>query len=278
MNTTALVTVARIVGAILIATGIGGAVVGGYAAVQEDAGWCNKPTIYVLDAQEADDILESNGSRGPTLSRIGYESLTAAEQRAIESALAGPDNVGEVKGAFPHAETFERGVIVRRGTEDYYAAVASYDECVAVPALTLPVGLTVVGLGIGAVLVPSFVGRGAGRGRSVSASALGPIRRPGGLSDLALFGAFFGGVLLALLHPAGVVVAGAAVGLTASSWERAVVLGAYVGGTVALVAGAFLWLDLGWAPPTLLGLPDPLALGGEAILATGASVLSRVLT
>lgn len=276
MNTTRLFDVLRVVGAVLIAAGLGATVIGGYGGVQADADWCGHPALAAFDPSEVTDAPQRSGHEGVPLPVLPYEELSPAEQRAVEKAVESTGGTGSVTGSFPHREEFERGAVVPYEGERYYVTVSSLDECVQVPSGTLPVGLGVLGLGTVAYLLPGFAGRAVGRERSPR--GVRTALRDGSLAEPALVSAFGAGVLFALFYPLGIVLAGVAVGLTAASPSRAVVLGTYLAGTVAALVVLFGELQLGWVPPALLGLSGWASVAVEAALAVAATVVSRLVT
>ena len=276
MNTSRLFDVLRVLGAVLFAAGVGGAVIGGYAAVQPDADWCGRPTLAVFEPSEVSGSPVTDLPDGALVPTLEYESLSPAEREAIEKAVGSVSGEAEVVGSFPHQETFERGAIVPYEGVRYYVTVASLDDCVSVPGATLPLGLGVLGLGAVTYLVPTFAGRAVGRERSPRGT--GTAVRDGSLAEPVLLAAFGGGVLLAVVHPLGAVVAGVAVGVTATSPSRAFVLGGYLGAVVVALFAVFAVLQLGWVPPTLPGLERWPAFVAEGLLAWAATVLARVVT
>ena len=92
-------------GILLFSAGIGGAVVGGYGAVEEELGLCGNPIISVTPPEKAAP-LSASGERGPAFPRLAYGELSVAEKHAFEEALESPHNEGKVRvrgqGEFPH--------------------------------------------------------------------------------------------------------------------------------------------------------------------------------
>ncbi|UPV74842.1 hypothetical protein M0R89_01940 [Halorussus limi] len=148
---------APFVGALLVAVGIAGSVLGGYAVVQEEFGLCGDPTIGVSDSPAAVGAgagpSELAGG-GPVLAQFDVSDLSPAERRAVERALAEPGGQADVRGAFPHEESFRRGAVVRVEGDRYYVTLVSSVECLGVDPLVLPLGLVAILLGIGGVLTP----------------------------------------------------------------------------------------------------------------------------
>jgi len=78
-------------------------------------------------------------------------------------------------------------------------------------------------------------------GASGPTSGLRTSAREGPAADAVTAGAFLAAVVAGVVHPAGLVVGGAVVGVTAPTPLRALQLGVYVGGVLAL----FLWVLAG---------------------------------
>ena len=103
--------VAPLLGALLFSASVGGVVIGGYAAVQEDLGLCGTPTILVTSPSELDRPTV-NGRHAPSVPKLDYEELTPAERRAYDEALADTLNEGEVRGEFAHESAFTTGAVL----------------------------------------------------------------------------------------------------------------------------------------------------------------------
>ncbi|WP_135821940.1 hypothetical protein [Halostella litorea] len=147
------------VGTVLLAAGIGAAVLGGYGAVQGEAGLCGTPLVGVESPEETERLLSGYGAGGPTLQRVAFENLSAAEREAFEEALDAPDGEGSVDGAFPNRGAFADGVLVDYGGETYYATLRSDKACTSVDPLLLPLGLAAMAFGALGVLTPPLYRR-----------------------------------------------------------------------------------------------------------------------
>ena len=148
-----------ILGVLLVATGTGGAVYGGYVVLQGQLGLCGTPTIGVWPADSA----KSQGGledRPLDLETLPYEDLSPAEQRAFEDAVRSPNDDGGVSGAFPHEPAFRRGVLVTYRGETRYATLESPDTCAAADPLLLPISLLLVGAGALTYAGQYVLGRG----------------------------------------------------------------------------------------------------------------------
>ncbi len=128
--------VAPLLGALLFSASIGGVVIGGYAAVQEDFGLCGTPTILVTSSEV--DRPTVGGRHTPSVPRLEYEELTRAERRAFDEAVDSPLNEGKVRGELAHETAFSRGAVVSHEGEAHYVTIGSMDECVALHPLVLP--------------------------------------------------------------------------------------------------------------------------------------------
>lgn len=146
-------------GTVLLAAGIGAAVLGGYGAVQADAGLCGAPIIGVESPDETDRRLSGYGQGGPALQRIAFENLSDAERAAFEEALDAPGAEGAVDGEFPNRGAFENGVLVAYEGETYYATLRSDNECTSVDPLLFPLGLAAMAFGALGVLTPPLYRR-----------------------------------------------------------------------------------------------------------------------
>ena len=143
--------VAPFVGVLLIAIGIGGAVPGGYALIQDELRDCDSPTIVVESSERADELV---GGDGVQLERLDFEELTDAEREAFREALDAPRREAHIHGSFANREAFESGVVVTYQGERYYSTIVAENTCYRVPALAFPLGVFAIGLGTVAVLVP----------------------------------------------------------------------------------------------------------------------------
>jgi hypothetical protein len=138
-------------GVLLVAIGIGGAVPGGYALVQEDLRDCDTPTVLVEPPERAAALA---GDDGPRLERLAFADLSGAEQSAFVEALDAPRREAHVDGAFPNRPAFENGTLIDYRGDTYYATVVAENTCFRAPALGFPLGLFAIGLGTVALLVP----------------------------------------------------------------------------------------------------------------------------
>ena len=148
--------VAPFFGVLLVAVGIGAAVPGGYAIVQEEISTCGQPTIAV----ERPEVTERRfANRTPSIDRLSFEELSRAEQEAFTEALV--DAVGEahVDGAFPNRRAFTNGTFVTYEGERYFATVVSENPCFEVVPLQFPLGVFAIGLGTVGILTPPLYRR-----------------------------------------------------------------------------------------------------------------------
>jgi hypothetical protein len=140
------------VGVLLVAVGIAAAVPGAYGLIQEDLTTCGAPTIAVESPEETDRRF---GESPPaTIDRIAFTALAATEQTAFEAALDDPIGEAHVDGAFPHAETFQHGVLVTYEGEEYYTTVVAQNYCFQAAPLQFPLGVFAIALGIVGILTP----------------------------------------------------------------------------------------------------------------------------
>jgi len=171
-----LVYVIPFAGALLVAGGIAAGVVGAYAPVQDELGLCGSPTIHVSSPGETADLVGNGGGGsgdggggsgeggggdggGPSVDRLAFDDLTAAEQRAFEAALSDPFGEGAVRGSFANRAAFERGVVIRYEGTERYAALTSADECTSVDPLLFPLGVAAILLGVVWILAPPMYRR-----------------------------------------------------------------------------------------------------------------------
>lgn len=139
------------VGVLLLAVGIGAAVPGTFAVIQDDA-TCGNPTITVESPERTAERL--GGDPPLDLRELDVTALAPAERAAVEAALSDPREVAQVKGEFPAFPAFRDGVVVRVDGQRHYAAVVAENPCYQVPPLQLPLGVFAVALGTLAVLAP----------------------------------------------------------------------------------------------------------------------------
>jgi hypothetical protein len=143
-RTDAIAFTMRFLGAMLLAIGIGAAVVGGYALVQEDFGLCGDPILEVSSP--------SSSASGPTLAA---NSLSLAERTAFVEAVTGLTSESEIDGEI-ETNALREGAVVTYGGERYYAAIGSLNQCVAIDPLVFPLGVALVGLGAVAYVSPTL--------------------------------------------------------------------------------------------------------------------------
>jgi hypothetical protein len=143
-------------GVLLVAVGIGGAVPGGYALVQDELRECDAPTILVESPERTAAL---TGDDGPQLPRVQFDDLAPAEQAAFTAALESPRGEAHVQGAFPNRPAFERGVVVTDRGREYYATVVAENTCFRAPPLAFPLGLFAIGLGVVGLLTPPLYRR-----------------------------------------------------------------------------------------------------------------------
>jgi hypothetical protein len=140
-------------GTLLVALGLAGGVVGGYAVVQAELGLCGDPTI-VVSSPEATAQLTAERPPGPALQQFAIAELSPAERRAVSTAVAEPTGEAVVRGRFVHRRAFERGALVDYRGATRYVAVASTTTCLAVNPLLFPLGVVSILLGVVGILVP----------------------------------------------------------------------------------------------------------------------------
>ncbi|MDS0283227.1 hypothetical protein [Haloarcula onubensis] len=143
--------VAPFVGVLLVAVGIGGAVPGGYAIIQEDITDCDEPTIAVEGAEESPLAFNETA---PNLTRLRYEDLAESEQAAFRSALEDPVGEARVAGPFPNRDAFQNGTIVTYEGERHYVTVVAENPCFVAPALQFPLGVFAIIFGVVGILTP----------------------------------------------------------------------------------------------------------------------------
>ena len=143
--------VAPFVGVLLVAVGIGGAVPGGYAIIQEDITTCDQPTIDVEGPEETAQRFDSST---PQIARLDYAELSDAEQTAFEDALTDPVGEARVDGSFPNGDAFRNGSLVSYEDEEHYVTVVSENPCYVTPALQFPLGVFAIIFGVVGILSP----------------------------------------------------------------------------------------------------------------------------
>ncbi|WP_276271919.1 hypothetical protein [Haloarcula litorea] len=143
--------VAPFVGVLLVAVGIGAAVPGGYAIIQQDISECGDPTIAVEDPAATERRF---GQAAPTLARFQFEALSEAERAAFTEALDDPVGEAHVEGAFPNAAAFRNGSIVVYEGQRHYVTVVSENPCFDAAPLQFPLGVFAIAFGGLAILTP----------------------------------------------------------------------------------------------------------------------------
>ena len=139
------------VGVLLVAVGIGGAVPGGYAIIQEDITTCDQPTIDVEGPEETADRFSD---RTPRIARFDYSELSEAEQSAFVEALDDPVGEAKVNGSFPNGDAFRNGSLVTYEGESHYVTVVSENPCYTTPALQFPLGVFAIIFGVVGIITP----------------------------------------------------------------------------------------------------------------------------
>jgi hypothetical protein len=143
-------------GVLLVAVGIGAAVPGGYALVQERLVTCGEPTIAV-EGPEATERRFGDGD--PALSTLAFEDLSSAEREAFLGALGDPIGEAHVSGPFPARPAFANGTLVAYEGERYYATVVSENPCFDAAPLQFPLGVFAIALGTLGILTPPLYRR-----------------------------------------------------------------------------------------------------------------------
>jgi len=144
--------VAPFVGVLVVAVGIGAAVPGGYAIIQEDITTCDEPTMAVEGAEETSERF--NTSQPRNLPQLQYENLSEAEQTAFDEALSDPVGEARVAGAFPNGDTVRNGSIIVYEGERHYATVVAENPCFVAPELQFPLGVFAIIFGVIGILSP----------------------------------------------------------------------------------------------------------------------------
>ncbi|WP_266076414.1 hypothetical protein [Haladaptatus caseinilyticus] len=142
---------APFLGTLLVAVGLAGGTLGGYAIAQSELGLCGNPTIVVYSPAET---AQYTNPGGPTLERFSAAELTAGERHAFEEALRSPRQVADVRSEFVHRDAFRRGVLVTTGGTARYVTISSTNPCLSVDPLLFPLGVVAILLGILGILTP----------------------------------------------------------------------------------------------------------------------------
>lgn len=135
------------VAALLVAVGIAGVVLGGWALVQPAVGGCESAVISVSTQEQTEERL-ANDAWADSVDRVAFAELTPAERRAFTEALERPQREGTVEGDFEHRAAFRRGAVVTHEGTERYATVVSTNECLAVDPLLLPLGAVTLLVGV----------------------------------------------------------------------------------------------------------------------------------
>jgi len=246
-----------VVGAFVLAAGIGGTVLGAYAPLQTEAGLCGESELTVFPPGDSDPVT-GEGDLFPT---FAFGDLSEAERHAVREAIASPNNVAELERDTEHADAFASGAVVRYRGSEYYVATTLHD-CTNVDPLVFPLSLLGLLVGTVGMLTPIAWRRRIGRplhggdtGGERSALAM---FRDGSYAGIGLLGSFGAAVPISIVPLIGPLLGGSIVGAVAPTTKRAAVLGTYLG---VLVTGIL-------AASTVFGvLPDTLAILSRLVVA-----------
>lgn len=142
---------APFVGVLLVAVGIGAAVPGGYALIQDEISTCGEPTIAVEGSEATERRFNETT---PQVARFEFEDLSTAEQTAFTEALSHPRGEAHVSGDFPNAVQFRNGSIVRYEGQRHYVTVVSENPCFDAAPLQFPLGVFAIAFGVVGILTP----------------------------------------------------------------------------------------------------------------------------
>lgn len=140
-------------GALVFCASIGGAVYGGYAAVQDDLGLCGVPAISVTPPEDIDHNAPE-GTVDPSWAQLDYEELNEAEKEAFEEAVGSVSGTGDIHGELEHEAAFSGGALVAYEGEEYYVAIETMDECASAAPWVFPAGMLGVLGGLGLFYSP----------------------------------------------------------------------------------------------------------------------------
>lgn len=143
---------APFVGVLLVAIGIAAAVPGAYALLQ-DTDTCGTPTISVEDADRTADRF--GGDAPAAIARLDFQTLSTAEQEAIQAAL--DDAVGEAelrRAASPNYPQLVNGSLVTIDGQQHYVTTVAQNTCYDAARLQFPLGVFAIALGIVGILTP----------------------------------------------------------------------------------------------------------------------------
>lgn len=138
-------------GTLLVAIGIAGAVMGGYAVIQQQFDLCGNPVIAVSTVDQTKPLVAPSG---PNLPSFRYSELSPAERAAFTTAIENPTMESNVRGAFPHRRAFQQGAIIRYHGKRRYVTSVWASGCLTVDPLLFPLGVVSILLGIGGILTP----------------------------------------------------------------------------------------------------------------------------
>ncbi len=148
---------APFLGTLLVALGIAGGVLGGYAVVQTHLNLCGHATIVVYSPDETKPKM--GATQQDPFRTFTLKGLSPAERKAFEYAIHTPRDTGDVRGRFVHRAAFRKGVLVTAGGETRYVTIGSVNPCLNVDPLLLPLGIVSILLGIGGILTPPLYRR-----------------------------------------------------------------------------------------------------------------------
>lgn len=143
--------IAPFVGVLLVAVGIGGAVPGGYALIQEDIASCGNPTI---DVEGPEETAERFAYSEPDIPQLDYGELSPAEQEAFVEARDDPVGEAKVQGEFPNGQAIRNGSLITYEGEQHYTTVVSENPCFIAPQLQFPLGVFAIIFGVVGILTP----------------------------------------------------------------------------------------------------------------------------
>lgn len=133
--------------ALFLSLGILGTVYGGWAIVQPALGSCGEVEIGVWPPASAAERADAGET---DLERLSLDQLSPAERAAVEAAVVDPQRRAVVEGGLTNREAFDRGLLVEREGETWYATTVAQNRCLAVDPLALPLGLFALLVGVGA--------------------------------------------------------------------------------------------------------------------------------
>jgi hypothetical protein len=143
--------IAPFIGVLLVAVGIGGAVPGGYAIIEQDITTCDAPTLAVEGPEETRERFTDSQ---PQLAQLDYEELSESEQTAFTDALDDPIGEARVQGEFPNQPAIRNGSLIAYEGETHYTTIVSDNPCFIAPDLQFPLGVFAIIFGIVGILTP----------------------------------------------------------------------------------------------------------------------------